>query len=385
MFGYSREEVLGRRVAEFLVPPERQDENSRILKTIARGERVPRFETVRRHKDGAAVSTSATVSPIFGADGVVVGSTSVEHDLRAEHVAEDARVNVELDEAEVKRQAVLDKVRHTFISEASHELNTPLTPLTIHLEALSEGSDVTPRQREHLVVIERNVKRLANLVKDMLEASRLETGRFNLEHSDVPLAVLVEDAIQSSLESANSAGLTLESGPVAHLTVDADRNRVGQVLNNLLANAIGYTPKGGRIQVGAALEDGQAVVRVADTGIGLSADQIGALFQPFSRPHDGLGSGPKGTGLGLFISKGIIEQHGGRIWAESPGPGQGASFCFALPLARSSTPREANRAAVGRGASVSLAMGKPESALEKSPAPSKVAELGVADALHPRP
>jgi PAS domain S-box-containing protein len=352
LFGHERQDVLGRPISDFLVPPERQDETRRVLETLARGEPVPRFETVRRHKDGRLISTSVTVSPIW-ADGKVVGSTAVEHDVSAERLAEDARIGLELGEADVKRQVIHGRARHTFINEASHELNTPLTPLRIHLEALSRGEDVTARQRQHLEVIERNVLRLCDIVKDLLEASRLETGRFQLEHTEVALAALIEDAVKSQSEIAKSAGVTLAIGPLSQLKVDVDRSRIGQVLDNFLSNAISYTPRGGRVTLSAGLEDGWAVVRVTDTGIGLSAKQLDDLFKPFSRPNDGLGSGPRGTGLASFISKAVIEHHGGRIWAESPGTGHGSSFCFALPLKQA--PAGPGRGTVvGHGANLSL-------------------------------
>ncbi len=333
LFGYERAEAVGHLIAETIVPPERLEESIRAQADIARGERVPRFETLRLCKEGKVIPVSIMITPIFGVDGNIMGSTSVQHDIADERAAEKARTDLELEEAEMSRLEHLERVRKTFISEASHELNTPLTPLLIHVEALGEDANLTPQQRSHVVVIERNVLRLANLVKDMLEASRLETGRFKLELADVLLAGLVESAIQNLAESANAAGVALEPGFVARLTTVGDRNRVGQVLYNFVSNAINFTPRGGRITISAKLEDGQAVVRVKDTGIGLSAPQIASLFQPFSRPHEGVGSGPKGTGLGLYISKGIIEQHGGRIWAESKGPGTGSSFCFSLPLA----------------------------------------------------
>lgn|GEM_PF-1524460 len=334
MFGYSRQEVLGRPIAEFLVPPERREEDSRVQEAVARGQRVPRFETSRCCKDGRIVPTSVTVSPIFSGDGRVVGSTVVEHDATEARMAEVARRAQMLEEAEVTKLKGLEKIRKTFMSEASHELNTPLTPLRTHVETLAEDASLTTQQRGHIVVIERNVLRLCNLVKDMLEASRLETGRFKLDLAETPLAVLVEEAVRSFVETAAKADVTVELGPTAPLVTNADRNRVGQVLYNLLTNAISFTPKGGTVTVSTRMEDGEATVRIRDTGVGLSADQIGELFRPFSRPHEGIGSAPKGTGLGLFISKGIIEQHGGRIWAESPGPGAGSSFCFTLPLSQ---------------------------------------------------
>lgn len=333
LYGYSHGEALGQKMGELIVAAESRALETRVRQAIAYGERVPHFDTVRRCKEGKLIHVSVTISPIFASDGHVVGSTAVEHDITAARAAEAGRRAVHLEEAEVMRLKGLDKMRRTFISEASHELNTPLTPVRIHLEALAERTDLNPQQREHIVVIERNVLRLSNLVKDMLEASRLETGRFKLDLEDVPLAAIVQETIQNLGEAAALAGVRLEPGPVANLVAGADRNRVGQVLYNLVNNAIGFTPKGGTITLTVVSDAGEALVRVTDTGLGLTGEQIAQLFQPFSRPHDGRGPGPRGTGLGLFISKGIVEQHGGRIWAESAGPGTGSSFCFALPLA----------------------------------------------------
>lgn len=334
MYGYQREEAVGRLVGLLIATPETREEIARVRASVTRGDRPARFETERLCKEGKVIPTSVMISPIFAADGVVVGSTSVEHDLTAARAAELAQRTAELEESEVARLKAVEAVRRTFISEASHELNTPLTPLRIHVEALGEREDLTPGQREHLTVIDRNVTRLCHLVEDMLEASRLETGRFKLALEDVRLAVLAEETLGGLAEAAAAAGVTLNTGPMPRFKVHADRNRVGQVFYNVVRNAIAFTPPGGTVTVSARVEkDVQAaVVRVTDTGVGLTEEQLGRLFQPFSRPHDGR-NGPKGTGLGLFISKGIVEQHGGRIWAASDGPGQGATFSFTLPLA----------------------------------------------------
>lgn len=334
LFGYNRDEALGKQIGLLIVPAGLRNELANRLRSVRNGERPARFETVRLCKEGRTIQTSVMMSPIFSTDGKVVGSTSVEHDLTAARAAESGRRAAQLEEAEVHRLKSVETVRRTFISEASHELNTPLTPLRIHVEALGERTDLTPPQREHLVVIERNVLRLCQLVQDMLEASRLETGRFQLALADVRIATLADEALRGLQETADAAQVTLQVGPMPPLLVRADSNRVGQVLYNLLTNAMAFTPPGGQVRVSAQLEAGAraAVVAVSDTGVGLTDEQIGRLFQPFSRPHEDR-AGPKGTGLGLFISKSIVEQHGGRIWATSQGPGMGSTFFFSLPLA----------------------------------------------------
>ncbi|MEA3203844.1 MAG: hypothetical protein QOI63_1524 [Thermoplasmata archaeon] len=338
LFGYTRDEVIGRPIDDFLVPADRRAEDARVRAAVAKGERIPPFETVRRCKDGRLVHTAVTVSPIYGAEGEVVGSTSVGHDVTAARLAEVARRAAEVEETEVARLKGLEKLRRTFLSEASHELNTPLTPLRLQVEALKEATNLTPQQREQLALIERNVLRLCKLVTGMLDASRLETGRYQLRVEDVQLSSMVDDVVASLRGTAEQAGIELAVAPGSDAVVAADRDRVGQVLFNLVTNAIHYTRKGGRITVTVEEGEDAGVVRVQDTGVGLTVDQLAQLFQPFSRPHDPAPANPRGTGQGLFISKGIIEQQGGGIWAESPGPGKGSAFCFSLPLAHA--PRE---------------------------------------------
>ncbi|HUR62032.1 MAG TPA: ATP-binding protein [Candidatus Thermoplasmatota archaeon] len=338
LFGYTRHEVIGRPIEEFLVPEDRLEEDARVRAALVKGERIPPFETVRRCKDGHLVHTAVTVSPIYGAEGQVVGSTSVGHDVTAARLVEVARRAAEVEEAEVARLKGLEKLRRTFLSEASHELNTPLTPLRLQVEVLKEASNLTPEQREQLALIERNVLRLCKLVTGMLDASRLETGRYQLKVEDIALSAMVDDVAASLRDTAQQAGIGLVVAPQGDCMVAADRDRVGQVLFNLVTNAIHYTRKGGRITVTMEKGEESGVVRVRDTGVGLTVEQIAQLFQPFSRPHDPAPSNPRGTGLGLFISKGIIEQLGGGIWAESEGPGKGSTFCFSLPLAHA--PRE---------------------------------------------
>lgn len=334
LFGYSRADAVGKNAASLFQVPQHRDEDARVRQMVAQGERVPRYETERRCKEGKIIPVAVTISPIFGSDGKVCGSTSLEHDITLPRGAATAKRTIALEELEVARLKGLETLRKTFISEASHELNTPLTPLRIHVEALRESKHLTPEDRAHLEVAERNTLRLCSLVKDMLEASRLETGRFTLQLRELELGNVIDEALQGVSDFASAKGVNVHRKSPGAPVATADLERVAQVLFNFLTNAIGFTPKGGQITVSAESEGAEAVVRVMDTGVGLTSDQIGQLFQPFSRPHEGQGTGPKGTGLGLFISKGIIEQHGGRVWAESPGPGRGASFCFSLPLAK---------------------------------------------------
>ncbi|HUR61157.1 MAG TPA: HAMP domain-containing sensor histidine kinase [Candidatus Thermoplasmatota archaeon] len=238
---------------------------------------------------------------------------------------------VELEESEVRLHG-LEDLRRVFVGEAAHELKGPLTPMLFDVEALLLDEGLTPIQRIHVAGIKRNVLRLTNLVHGMLETSRLETGRFKLKLTGFSLRDLLEEERKALESDARAAKVELEVGFASDADVTADRGKLGQVVHNLLANALAYTPSGGHILLTAHEVGGQMLVRVEDSGVGLTPGQLGQLFQPFSRPHETARASVKGTGLGLFISKGIIEEHHGRIWAESPGPGRGSAFCFAIPV-----------------------------------------------------
>lgn len=230
-----------------------------------------------------------------------------------------------------RRLQGLEKVRRTFISEAAHELNTPLTPLRIHVEALGERSDLNDAQRAHVEAIERNAKRLCVLVEGLLEVARNESDRLVLDMADIPLSLALGAAIREMAPVGAEAGITLDLlPPRGSLVAQGDRPAIAKVLRTLLGNAIRFTPPGGRVTVSAHPDSTDVVVQVADSGVGLTREQIQLLFQPFARPHEGQAFKAQGAGLGLFVARGLVERQGGRMWAESPGPGKGSSFFFTL-------------------------------------------------------
>lgn len=245
-----------------------------------------------------------------------------------------SRVQAEADLRAVNaRLRDLDLLKTQLINTASHELRTPLTPIALQL-ALLQSADFGPlneRQRKAVQVLDRNTQRLNLLVQDMLDVARLQGGRLVVQRDPMDLAPVLREAHESFQEAARRADVALDLALEGDLTLEADGQRVSQVLYNLLANALKFTPAGGRVAVAARRAGSEVVVEVCDTGVGLAQDQIARLFQPFSQVHDPTQRTRGGTGLGLYISRGIVEQHGGRIWAASDGPGKGAAFAFALP------------------------------------------------------
>jgi PAS domain S-box-containing protein len=240
------------------------------------------------------------------------------------------RAEADLREAN-DRLRELDRLKTQFLNTVSHELRTPLTPIQLQLDVLEARPDADGTRQKAVQILDRNVRRLTRLVQDMVEVSRLQSGRFRVEKAPVDLRRLIQEGVDSYLEPARQVDVHLEFEGEAALPTSADPHRIGQVMSNLLSNALKFTPAGGRIEVSAHARDGNAVVSVRDTGTGLSADQIARLFQPFTQVHEE-SRAHGGTGLGLYISRGIVEAHGGKLWAESAGPGQGATFTFTLPL-----------------------------------------------------
>lgn len=240
--------------------------------------------------------------------------------------------NLELRSA-TERLRELDRLKTQFLNTAAHELNTPLTPIQVQLHMLETDREepLTDRQRQSVRVLDRSLDRLNRLVRDILDTSRLQTGRFPLTPSRFDLEPLLAEAVLSFRGGAEAAGITLSARASPGLWVEADAQRVSQVIDNLLTNAIKFTPKGGRIDAEAFESERGVAVRVRDSGEGLTETQMKLLFQPFSQVHDPMRRTRGGTGLGLYVSRGIVEHQGGRIWCESAGVGKGSTFCFWLP------------------------------------------------------
>jgi signal transduction histidine kinase len=238
-------------------------------------------------------------------------------------------------EAAKARLEEVDRFRTQFVSVAAHELGNPLTPIALQLHILRSGlaGNPTPEQHKALAMLGRNVDRLSSLVRDLLDAARLQAGRLPLAPVPLDLARAAREAAEAWQEPGRQAKVAVEVRSAGPLVVRADPRRVAQVLDNLLGNALKFTPAGGRVLVEARADGGEARVEVRDSGAGFPPADADRLFAPFERLGRGAAQDGGGTGLGLYVSRGIVEQHGGRIWASSEGPGRGAAVGFTLPLA----------------------------------------------------
>jgi signal transduction histidine kinase len=230
-----------------------------------------------------------------------------------------------------------DEAKSEFVSMVSHELKIPMTTIKGYAKLLQmdDLDRVGDERRGFLEIINNSVDRMDALVRDLLDISRIETGRMKLEIQPVQLAAIVDEVVhllQREFE-ARQHKLSVEVSPELP-PVHADRSRLAQVLTNLLGNAYKYTPQGGSITVRARAQNGSVLCSVADTGIGISLEDQKRLFEKFFRADDDFVREVGGTGLGLSIAKSIVELQGGEIWTESE-PGRGSVFSFTLPVAKS--------------------------------------------------
>jgi two-component system phosphate regulon sensor histidine kinase PhoR len=217
------------------------------------------------------------------------------------------------------------------VANVSHELRTPVASLKALVETLEGGAMTDPRDGpEFLRLMHVEVDGLTQLVTELLELARIEAGRLELDLQMCRADELVSDAVERIRPYASRVGLEVSSAaPDADgYWVRADARRIGQVLSNLLSNAVKFTPPGGRIQAGTAARGGLVELWVADSGVGIAADQLVRVFERFYKTDPSRTS--SGTGLGLAICKHVVRAHGGTIWAESPGTGLGATFTFTL-------------------------------------------------------
>ena len=291
-----------------------------LAEVLSSGDTVRAEEIALRVPDGRSVNLLLNASPIHAEDGRVASFIITLQDMTP------------LEEQE--------RLRAEFLAMVSHELRTPLATVKGSTTSLLSGSDMDPAVAAQFHrIMDQQVDHMQYLIGDLLDVARIETGALPVDPEPSELRLLVDEA--RSRFMTGGAGNPLDVEMAADLPmVMADRRRIIQVLGNLLSNAAGYSPDGSPITVRAARDGVHVAVSVVDRGRGIPAELLPELFRKFSRASGAAATlGVDGSGLGLAICKGIVEAHGGRIWAESDGPGLGALFTFTLPaVERSATP-----------------------------------------------
>jgi signal transduction histidine kinase len=225
----------------------------------------------------------------------------------------------------------IEATRRELIGNVAHELRTPLATIKGSVEGLIDG--VLPAEAVTFQQIYREADRLQRLVTDLQELSRVEAGAFDLQIRSMPVPDLVQATVARLNRQFDEKGVSLEADmPVNLPPVQADEGRIDQVLLNLVGNALQYTPTGGQVRVTAHRQKDEVHITVSDTGIGIAPEHLPLIFTRFYRVDKSRARVGGGSGIGLTIARHLIEAHGGRIWAESRGPGQGSTFTFTLPI-----------------------------------------------------
>lgn len=232
-----------------------------------------------------------------------------------------------------KKLRELDQLKADFLVTISHELLTPLTSIKALTYNLLRGilGEVDPKKREYLELIKEDADRLEEILKDILNFSKLEAGKITIKKEALDVGLLISKVVRSMRPVAQAKGITLEENSKNSVPmVMADRHRIEEILANLVINAIKFTNSGGRISVQAASADGNVTVKVQDTGIGISRDHLDKIFTRFTQLNREAGPGSQGVGLGLAIVKKLMDLHEGKIWVESE-LGEGTAITFSLP------------------------------------------------------
>jgi PAS domain S-box-containing protein len=331
LFGYTAAELIGQNV-RILIPPERQAEEDHILARIRRRDRIDHFETERLAKDGHRLAISLTVSPVLDGAGAIIGVSKIARDIseRQAAIAERERL---LDAERVARAEAerASRVKDDFIAMVSHELRTPLNAILSWTQLMMRGQHDPAILQRGLNVVARNTRVQAQLISDLLDVSRIVAGKLQLDIQTVDIEAIVRDSVETVRHDAESKGIEMRTELEATAPVSGDPARVQQVIWNLLANAIKFTPQGGRVMVTLRGTGSEVEVSVADNGAGIRPDFLPHVFDRFHQADRSITRRFGGLGLGLAIVKHLVELHGGSVHAESPGEGQGATFTITLP------------------------------------------------------
>jgi PAS domain S-box-containing protein len=349
-FGYTTQEAIGKSIT-ILIPPDRIQEEELIIGKIARGEHVDHYETERLRKDGSRIHVSLTISPLKDSEGRIVGASKIGRDItekkssqeQLRRAAEEREQLLRSERAARENAESANRLKDEFLATLSHELRTPLNAILGWAQLLAMGTATAEDFDEGLDAIQRNARVQAQLIEDLLDMSRIISGKVRLDVQWTDLAGVVDGAVDSLRPAAEAKSIRIrkildpQAGPVS-----GDPTRLQQVIWNLLSNAIKFTPKNGTVDVLLERVNSHLEITVHDTGMGIAPELLPFVFERFRQADSSTTRAHGGLGLGLSIVKNLVELHGGRVSVKSPGEGQGSTFVVALPVApmRSGEKRE---------------------------------------------
>jgi two-component system, chemotaxis family, CheB/CheR fusion protein len=328
LLGYSGAEIVGQSADIIFTPEDRAAAaTDKEMQTALREGRAA-DDRFHQRKDGSRFWASGALMLMRDAQGEAVGFVKI---LRDQTAARETQQALERSEAELQ---AADTAKDRFLAVLSHELRNPLASID-SAAALLRAPQLAQSERDAAAqVVKRQAGTMKALLDELLDVSRLKLGRLVLQPEKITLASAVDAALETVQPMLASAGHRLMLDlPDHEVELQADRLRIVQVLTNLLSNAIKYTPPGGRIALTAKMSGNHVTIAIADSGIGMEADQIGRMFEMYAQGQGG--ADPSyGLGIGLALAKNIVEMHGGKIEATSAGQGRGSEFRVSLPAAR---------------------------------------------------
>lgn len=330
-FGHAREELLGKSDRDFFPPEQAEFFIAKDRETLESGEPLDIPEEPITTSRGTTAYLHTTKVPILDDAGRPAYLLGIAEDITERRRAEEQREALVARLAEQNEQLLeLDRMKDEFVALVSHELRTPLTSILGYLELAREEGELSDDVRHFLDVAERNSHRLLRLVSDLLFIAQVQSGKLNLDICPVDLSRLVRECVETALPRAAEKEIELTVEADGTCPLRGDPTRLGQVLDNLVSNAVKFTPDGGTIRVRLCRNGSGAVIEVEDSGLGIPEAELGRLFERFYRTSTVTHLAIQGTGLGLPITKAIVEAHGGAIEVESE-EGAGTTFRVALP------------------------------------------------------
>ena len=317
--GYVAAEVIGRHFGLFYPEEARRRRWPEQQLAAAREHGRYEDESLRVRKDGSTFWAHVVMTPVRDASGALRGYAKVTRDLT--------------DRKRIEALEKAERQTNEFLAMLAHELRNPLAPISNALNLLTRKPTTDPAELWVREVLARQTGQITRLVDDLLDVSRITRAAVVLDRKPIDVRSIVRNAGDASRQWFDERGQCFEiTLPEERLVIDADEVRMNQVVQNLLHNAAKYTPNGGRIALSAAREDGQAVIRVRDSGVGMSSELLGSAFDLFRQGSRGLDRSQGGLGVGLTLVQRLITLHGGVVEAHSEGPGRGSEFVVRLPL-----------------------------------------------------
>lgn len=332
MLGFHKYELIGLPVGKlFAQDPQEMNKATARFARIMKAGRVQEVNFTLRDRAGGEIEVSLNGAVIRGEGSHLVGILGIVRDLRESKIMSAMKEKAVELEAAMRQLSERDKVKDDFLSVVGHELRTPLANIMGYAEFLLEGELNPAEKKEFIQVVYQESRRLARLVNEILDMSRLEAGRLIYHYVPQPIDPVLNEVADSIRAEAEQKSILITRRLNCELEIWMDRDRIKQVVINLLNNAVKYSPSNTEVRIESESVDDGALVKVSDQGIGIEGENLTKVFEKFHRVTE-VEHHTQGAGLGLPIAKRIIEEgHAGRIWLESPGKNKGSTFRFWLP------------------------------------------------------